>query len=328
MQVEGHEHRLGRVGNFPCLPCDACDRSNRDGISWNPSYREGFDCRECDFRVHTKCIFVFKILETSEHPSHDGHCIKLLTTGAPDNIDPNCHICGKRTKRLLYHCSSCNLNLDIHCVVDALSHLNIPWHHHPLLMLDVGDDMLCAVCGKPGGYGYCCPLCWLVVHEECISVFDSPEITDHSYHARHSLKLLTEGAPAYTDLKCHICGRDTGNFLYHCDICKFNMDMVCATYTSLPMALSKMKVHDEHTLALIPRLISFICDACGEKGDHSPYVCLQCDIMFFHQGCARLPRVIHVNRHDHRVYYKYPLGLGEWKCEMCNNEGRVGWGRA
>ncbi|KAL0737667.1 hypothetical protein Bca4012_013877 [Brassica carinata] len=323
LKLEGHEHPLG-LGTYTGglgLRCYVCDRYYRDGISRDPSFQDGLSCRECDFRVHTKCIFVFDILETTKHPSHDGHRVRLLTTGAPDHTDPTCHICGKKTKRLLYHCSICNLNLDIGCMVDALcsgSQLKMPWHYHPLLMLDVGEYMPCEVCGKPGAYGYCCPRCWMMVHEKCASLFDSPEIT-HPCHARHSLKLLTEGAPGYTLPKCHLCGKDTGNILYHCDICKFNMDMDCAIQSPLPVVLSDMKVH-EHTLTLIPRLISFVCDGCGEEGDRSPYVCFQCDLMFFHQECACLPRVIHVNRHDHRVSYKYPLGPGEWRCEICLEE--------
>ncbi|CAA7046580.1 unnamed protein product [Microthlaspi erraticum] len=208
-------------------------------------------------------------------------------------------------------------------MVDAMcsqAKLNMPWHYHPLLMLDVGDHLLCVICGLPGGYGYCCPRCRMMVHEKCVSVFDSPEITHH-FHAGHSLKLLTQGAPEYTDATCHVCGKHVGNFLYHCDICKFNLDMVCVVqyhkhHKLIPVELSNMKVH-EHTLTLIPKLISFVCDACGTKGDRSPYVCLECNLMFFHQKCAHLPRVINVNRHDHRVSYKYPLGRGEWRCGVC-----------
>ncbi|CAH8360987.1 unnamed protein product [Eruca vesicaria subsp. sativa] len=311
----GHEHLLVKGRYVGGLTCDVCDRSYRDGISRDLSIQDGFSCHECDFSVHTKCIYVFDILETTKHPSHDGHFVRLLTTGAPDHTDPKCHLCGENTKRLLYHCSICDLNLDIGCMVDALSQLNMPWHYHPLLMLDVGNYMLCEVCGNPGKYGYCCPRCSMMVHEKCVSAFDSIEITC-SCHTKHSLKLLTEGAPDYTDQKCHLCGKETKNLLYHCDICKFNMDMVCAIQSPIPLALSNLKVH-EHTLTLIPRLISFVCDGCGEKGDRSPYVCFQCDLMFFHQECAHLPRVIHVNRHDHRVSYKYPLGPGDWRCEIC-----------
>ncbi|XP_019085258.1 PREDICTED: uncharacterized protein LOC104710572 isoform X2 [Camelina sativa] len=299
------------------LKCDACD---------DQSYSSGIHCSDCEFTVHDKCVFVFSTPETFDNRSHAGHCLKLLTTGAPDHTDPKCHICGKNTKRLLYHCSICKLSLDIDCMVDdmcARAHLNLPWHPHPILMLDFNCKMLCKVCGHADGYGYFCPSCKLMVHDKCVSVFDSPEIT-HPFHARHSLKLLTEGAPDYTDAECHVCGRDTENFLYHCDICKFNLDMVCVVeyhqrHTVTPVVLSNLKVH-AHTLTLIPRLIYFVCDVCGTEGDRSPYVSLESDLMFFHQDCASSPRVIHVNRHEHRVSYTYPLGPGEWNCEICLEE--------
>lgn len=301
-----HEHALYRDGHRHGLEleCDACDRTYHDGI-W---------CRECKFTVHEQCAFLLRIRETSKHPFHDGHCVELLTTGAPDHTDPTCHICGKNTKPFLYHCSTCKLNLDIDCMVDALcaqADVNVLWHHHPLLMVDFGKAMICNFCRSGYDDGYFCPRCRLMVHEDCVFVFDSPEIT-HPCHVRHSLKLLTDGAPGYTDPECHLCGNNTKNFLYHCKICKFSLDMDCAIRDPPPVALSSMKVH-EHTIRLMPRLISFACDACGTRGDRSPYVCFRCNFVI-HQKCAHLPSIIHINRHDHRVSYTYPLGPGEWTC--------------
>ncbi|KAL0658108.1 hypothetical protein Bca4012_078693 [Brassica carinata] len=259
-----HEHALYRDGHRHGLEleCDACDRTYHDGI-W---------CRECKFTVHEQCAFLLRIRETSKHPFHDGHCVELLTTGAPDHTYPTCHICGKNTKPFLYHCSTCKLNLDIDCMVDALcaqADVNVLWHHHPLLMVDFGKAMICNFCRSGYDDGYFCPRCRLMVHEDCVFVFDSPEIT-HPCHVRHSLKLLTDGAPGYTDPECHLCGNNTKNFLYHCKICKFSLDMDCAIRDPPPVALSSMKVH-EHTIRLMPRLISFACDACGTRGDRSPY---------------------------------------------------------
>ncbi|CAE6127538.1 unnamed protein product [Arabidopsis arenosa] len=238
MEIKGHDHQVGNYGGH--LKCDACD---------DRSYSHGIHCTDCEFTVHDKCVFVFSTPETFEHRSHVGHCLKFLTTGAPDHTDPKCHICGKNTKRLLYHCSICKLNLDIDCMVDdmcARAHLNMSWHHHPLLLLDFNCKMLCKVCGHSDGYGFFCPRCKLMVHDKCVSVFDSPEIT-HPFHVRHPLKLLTKGAPDYIDPECHVCGRDTESFLYHCDICKFNLDMVCVVeyhrqHTVTPVALSNLKV--------------------------------------------------------------------------------------
>ncbi|CAH2045180.1 unnamed protein product [Thlaspi arvense] len=192
----------------------------------------------------------------------------------------------------------------------------MPWHPHPLLRLSFGHLIVCEACHRILGDGYFCPRCRMAVHERCVSVFESPEIT-HPSHVRHPLKLLTDGAPNYTDLKCHICGNHSDNLLYHCDICKFNLDLYCAVRFPKPVALTETKVH-EHTLTLMPKLISFVCDACGmTKGEGAPYVCLQCDSMIFHQKCARLPRVINVNRHHHRVTYTYPLGHRDRRCGVC-----------
>ncbi|VYS58804.1 unnamed protein product [Arabidopsis thaliana] len=308
-RLEGHEHRVSIVSSGDSLECDACDRSSGDG----------FSCSECKFTVHRKCAFVFMTEDIFHHPSHDGHCLKLLTTGAPVHTDSKCHLCGKNTKHLLYHCYDCKVNLDIDCMIDGictLARLSKPWHPHLLLMVDFSSDMWCDFCYEGGKHGYFCPRCRLVIHESCVSVFDSPEI-NHPSHLSHPLKLITNGAPDYTeDRSCHICGKETGNLLYHCDFCKVNLDLECAVENPIPVALSDLKVH-EHTLTLMPRLISFICDACGTKGDRAPYVCVQCDFRMFHQKCARLPRVIHVNHHDHRVSYKYPLGPGEWRCGVC-----------
>ncbi|KAF8075653.1 hypothetical protein N665_1073s0001, partial [Sinapis alba] len=192
IEATDHKHNLYRHGHRHGLEleCDAC----------NQTYHDGICCRECKFTVHEQCAFLLGIRETSKHPSHDGHCVELLTKGAPDHTDPTCHICAD---------------------------LNVPWHHHPVLMVGFGKAMICNFCRSGYDDGYFCPRCRLMVHESCVFIFDSPEIT-HPCHVRHPLKLLTDGAPGYTDPECHLCGSNTRSFLYHCKICKFSLDMDCA----------------------------------------------------------------------------------------------------
>ncbi|CAH8267072.1 unnamed protein product [Arabidopsis lyrata] len=314
LRLERHKHYVDLVKQRDGFECDVCDRSYGDGLC----------CSECNFTIHRKCAFVFMLRDLYEHPSHVGHRLKLLTTGAPNHTDPKCHLCGKNTKRLLYHCSVCKLNLDFSCIFDYFSsqaHLIYSWHHHPLLFFGFRVQLQCDVCHMSHRNGYFCSRCQLVVHKECVSKIESAEIT-HPFHARHPLKLLTDGAPDYTDPECHICGKETANLLYHCDKCKFNLDIDCAIGNPQRLSLSKLKVH-EHTLTLMPKLMFFVCDACGKKGDHAPYTCVQCDFMFFHQKCAYLPLVINVNHHEHRVSFKYPLGPGEWICGVCWEE--INW---
>ncbi|EOA15679.1 hypothetical protein CARUB_v10006277mg, partial [Capsella rubella] len=48
----------------------------------------------------------------------------------------------------------------------------------------------------------------------------------------------------------------------------------------------------------------------------NPYVCLECG----YHGCITLPRVISINRHDHRVSRSYHLGHGDWECGVCREK--------
>ncbi|CAH2069300.1 unnamed protein product [Thlaspi arvense] len=145
-----------------------------------------------------------------------------------------------------------------------------------------------------------------------------PEII-HSYHSLHPLKFLTGKPPDYSDGKCRLCGGkvDTHSHFYHCSSCNFTLDHRCAVNPPAQTLLD-LKVHD-HKLTLLPRLDSFTCNACGLKGDRSPYVCFQCGFMI-HQDCLALPRLININRHDHRVSRTSVLGLVNSVCTVCHRK--------
>ncbi|CAN8308638.1 unnamed protein product [Cochlearia groenlandica] len=90
-----------------------------------------------------------------------------------------------------------------------------------------------------------------------------------------------------------------------------------------PPPQSHMDLNDHcHQITLLPRLDSFTCNACGLTGDRSPYICVQCNFMI-HQDCLGLPRVININRHDHRIYRTSVLGVVNSACGVCRQ--KVDW---
>ncbi|VYS59578.1 unnamed protein product [Arabidopsis thaliana] len=164
----------------------------------------------------------------------------------------------------------------------------------------------------------------------CLEVL-LPPYKHHSSHPKHPLKNLKHGSPSYADKKCLLCGIKFQDErfnkvrnkcyphknvleLYHCDVCNVCICMSCEGNPP-PLAVVSLTTH-EHEVHLIPRLLDFTCNACGTQGDRSPYFCLQCNFMI-HRDCIDLPRIININRHDHRLSYTSHLGHGNQKCGVC-----------
>ncbi|XP_020871921.1 uncharacterized protein LOC110225912 [Arabidopsis lyrata subsp. lyrata] len=172
----------------------------------------------------------------------------------------------------------------------------------------------CDGCGDDSGYGYYCDSCNIQAHVACIGW---PDIINHPCHSRHPLKKVSPETIDYTDGKCQFCRSPLVDLMYHCSICNFSVDLRC-WLNPAPLTIYKQKSHN-HTLTLMARKDSFTCNACGLVGDRNPYVCLQCDYML-HKGCINLPRVININRHDHKIYRTYHLGHGDWECGVCRQK--------
>ncbi|CAH2045169.1 unnamed protein product [Thlaspi arvense] len=237
-----HYHSLSDAYNEDGLKCDACDGS----------YRAGKYCDGCKFTVHRRCVFLFYIKEKAlKHPSHVGHRLKLLTTGAPVHSDPRCHLCGKNTKRIPFRCSTCKLNLDIDCMLDALcgqAHVNMPWHPHPLLRLTFRDLQCCL----DEGFMY-------VDGNERFDVLCS-SITVPFIHGSHPhplfyLKLSDRGGPR----KCKSCAIHERGVVK----CDFYLDFRCAT---LPLTV-RLHRYDDHSLTL----------CYGEEASGGKYWCDICE---------------------------------------------------
>ncbi|KAG7619311.1 DC1 [Arabidopsis suecica] len=261
--------------------------------------------------------------ESIVHPLHPIHSLRLLSRPYR-----GCDICGREIRGLSYNCETCGFDMDLYCakypppeVIDMSE-----THPHKLTILKERIKFDCDdKCGRNvKGYPYKCHECELHFHVDCVwhpTELKHPLEVNHPYHALHPLKPLTARFPNYSDGKCRLCGSMVEDRLfYHCSSCNFTLGLCCIFKLPQPSLLN-LKAHD-HQLTLLPRLDSFTCNACGLKGDRSPYVCFQCGFMI-HQDCLGLPRLININRHDHRVARTSVLGVVNSVCGVCRQ--KVDW---
>ncbi|CDY41709.1 BnaA09g15370D [Brassica napus] len=177
-----------------------------------------------------------------------------------------------------------------------VSALKLPIHKHRYRCNDSG----CYNNANPGGW----------FHKEC---GESPSEINHPSHPEHPLTFN-----AKTGYKrCHLCGLlIRTHVLYHCSKCNFSICIDCKRNPP-PLTVQHTKTH-RHTLSLLARRVSFTCNVCGMQGDRSPYSCIQCSFLV-HRDCIDLPRVININRHDHRISLTDHIGRrGNLKCGVCH----------
>lgn len=190
--------------------------------------------------------------------------------------------------------------------------MELPGHHHLLLTKSIFGET-CFECGDDifELNGYFCKICNEAWHTKCMPT--TPEI-NHPCHPNHALKLLLDGAPAYTDGKCHFCREELKNVVYHCFTCNFTLDLRCGV-SPKQVKIDESKCHN-HPLTLMARQVSFFCNVCGTHGERNPYVCTACSFMV-HEDCMDRPHVININRHDHRISHTYSLCFGNMICRVC-----------
>ncbi|KAF8116539.1 hypothetical protein N665_0017s0092 [Sinapis alba] len=318
MESEGVS--LPLIHEHPMMPWN--DLRKGDCCGRYESVSDGYYCKSCDYFVHKKCGD--EISEFIIHPSHANHTLWFR-----DRTYNSCALCGSMIRKLSYDCHMCDFSLDLHCAKypppDVID--NFETHPHKLTLVNELTKIDCsAKCGKADdGFTYECKECDVAFHVDCVwhppEVLKHPTKVNHSYHSLHPLKLFKGPPPEYSDGTCRLCLREIDKELfYHCSFCNFTLDVPCIMHPP-PQFVVDLKAHD-HQLTLLPRLDSFTCNACGLKGDQSPYICVPCGFMI-HQDCLGLPRVININRHDHRVSRTTVLGVVNSMCGVCRK--KVDW---
>ncbi|CAN6968002.1 unnamed protein product [Brassica oleracea var. botrytis] len=308
IKLPTHKHPL-----YPTPWVRSCSGCYRE----NDCTKDGYRCYECKIFFHKECAE--SSLEIN-HPSHPEHPLHL---SIPEYYyeSKNCKLCGQTLINMFYHCPLCKFVVDTACIKnpppDVIEHPKA--HKHSLVHLINYYHGTCDFCEEKycDRYLYKCSQCQLKFHFECSNL--PLEIT-HPFHRKHPLKFLTREEHYFLDGKCRICGDELGRRFYNCSICKFSVDVACVKNPP-PLTILFAKAHD-HQISLIPRIISFNCDACGLAGDRSPYSCQQCDFMI-HQSCIDLPEIINVNRHEHRLSRRLQLSPGSWICGFCHK--KVDW---
>jgi hypothetical protein len=181
---------------------------------------------------------------------------------------------------------------------------------HPLIFIEQAEGLFqCDGCLEDiKGSGYGCRECDFDLHPSCAKL---PRELQHPIHQKFPLNL--HKTPPYDGrtCTCNGCNLPCRSFVYHCPICKFDLDIKCA---SLPLTI-KAENHD-HPWTLFQNSIPFTCNACGKKGEGMPYLCGECGL-WVHHNCASLPGIVKHIRHKHPLNLTYSLKDNHFKHRLC-----------
>jgi len=276
VELPVHEHPLFI---FDRICMDTCKGCGVFGYFYG-----GYICNElgCDTLFHKECV---ESVPEIKHPSHPQHPLKLnLKCGRFC-----CSLCIISGLQVGYHCSICNFNVHLVCArrppsSTSSSSLSSPLptsvdnskvHQHPLLLSKNVETFLlkegrnCNMCNtnikinEKQLYEY--RLCNILFHLECVGLI--PDVY-HTSHPKHPLKFIQYGAPEYAHEKCLLCEKKfkklSNNYdrVYHYDVCNVT---ICEDYCMAkpPQVSFVSPTTHEHQLHLVPRLVNFICNACG-----------------------------------------------------------------
>ena len=168
----------------------------------------------------------------------------------------------------------------------------------------------CTVCGEAiVGSCVCCGQCSFRLHNSCAKLPRELQLPKHDKHLLVLQKKTDRDRGTY---KCNYCNLVCQHFFYHCPLCKFVLDVKCA---SSLQSIIKVEIHN-HPLALFRRSISFTCDFCGKKGEDMPCVCALCGI-WFHHKCASLPHMVKHMRHKHPLNLTKSLKTDQSERRLC-----------
>lgn len=182
---------------------------------------------------------------------------------------------------------------------------------------------------------YKCNDCDYTLHKYCAELPTTEK--NHPLHPGHDLTLsqglqfhdsdLYSNIRLHSEWRCVICNRTCEMFYnYHCSICKYNIDIICAT------TLQQKIDHPSHPhpLQRINKPIVSWCNACYNDHRGTFFECTTCFGFMIHLNCALLPSKLQIQRftdntfsHSHLLTLAYSFPYDERKskffprCKVC-----------
>ncbi|KAF7849705.1 hypothetical protein BT93_L0367 [Corymbia citriodora subsp. variegata] len=283
-----------------------------------------YSCNQCQFFLHEECANLHT--ELPAHPLHPVHPLTLAPTAYYIG-SVYCHACDKRCFGFTFRCEQCDFDLDIDCalksinpsVKDQFQHFS---HDHTLVLEQViaqEKEAWCQACNKRcSSNTYTCSLCKFFLHKSCAEL--KRELR-HWQHKEHNLELCTSSV--YEGRAwCNLCGRSVCGFVYHCEICRFDLDVECSLQSppTLETRVQEQEIDHfshKHPLTLREERQDDVvtCAACSDNCSSSQiYGCEECGY-FLHESCAKLPlEMKHLDHEEHPLKLQVAVFSD---CDIC-----------
>lgn len=287
-----------------------------------------YACTQCSFYLHKSCADLPIEFQNPFHPQSHGPLVLFFDA----NKSFPCGACFKICNGFYFQCEVCNFDLHVDCAFlmptleEGCKQLQHFTHLHPLVLVEKKDEIVnrvkCLVCWEHCfGPCYGCDPCGIFLHQPCAEFKYPQEIQNFTHSC--TLTLQNRVHP----FLCQACDTYMQGICYHCEPCRFNIDVECALLESIRSEDGKQVKHfnHRHPLALIEKLDSdnIYCFACGKGGLEPTYVCNKIKRDFsLHKSCAGFASKIYDYLHP-----KHPLSLllrptnhttqVEYRCNAC-----------
>ncbi|KAM7502594.1 hypothetical protein LguiB_001498 [Lonicera macranthoides] len=218
-----------------------------------PISSSAYSCNDCKYFLHKKCAELPKEII---HDKHIQHPLTLLSYPPYQSSSCQCDVCHiSGWKWFTYHCSTCEFDVHIQCVLEDRVVVKHESHPHPLTIVHKKALFNCDACfTEDEDMSYFCNTCEFWIHRSCALL---PSTIQHNSHD-HPL-LLNYFLPYIhrgSTFSCGICKQKVHpNFwVYDCDKCRYFVHVKCATSeTMIRDATSETSAKDE----LEPSVIKF-----------------------------------------------------------------------